>query len=254
MDKDSSAIWTSESIIDAAWSPQKLRDSVLPFERPAAPLAVPLNQELQAQILAQQQQILEELREIRQRQPPPPAPAPPGPAPLPPVPKDSLFCSVCGRKFSTHYRAVLHWRYIHKKETGINCKKCGKMFQTMKTMEEHLDQYHSGKNFYCTHCRKKGFDRYFEGKTLLKKHLVHSSKCKRSYQKALKSGHACQHCLSWFFDLKQHLRTCKHRPDKPSERFECGNQGCYSTFAQKKDRNYHQSYTCKTLPPSQRRR
>ena len=47
--------------------------------------------------------------------------------------------------------------------------------------------------------------------------------------------------------LHQHLKTCRHNPERPQQQYMCRNPGCGSVFSLLKKGNYHETHRCHLL-------
>ena len=83
-----------------------------------------------------------------------------------PIPMDSKICPKCTKTFSSHYRAVLHYKDQHLHQTKWQCSICDKYFTSAANLENHEENIHGSQNFQCCFC-----DNYFEMEKQLLKHL-----------------------------------------------------------------------------------
>ena len=156
-----------------------------------------------------------------------------------PIPMDSRHCPTCKKDFSSHYRAVLHFKYKHLHKTKWQCDLCHKYFTSQMNLDEHTELVHGDFNFLCTYCNT-GYE--------LEKHLLSHLKVHKRFYEALKEGILCDFCHQPKKDMQGHLKVCKHNPDRDTARFICTNAGCTSEFGRKKDRNYHSKKKCPNRP------
>ena len=155
-----------------------------------------------------------------------------------PIPMDSKICPEYTKTFSSHYRAVLHYKYQHLHQTKWQCSICDKYFTSAANLENHEENIHGSQNFQCCFCGN-----YFELEKQLLKHLeVH-----KRYHNAKKAGLMCKFCHQKVMDFYSHNPSCKHNPKRSSTKFKCRNEGCTSQFSQVKHRNYHEKKRCKYL-------
>ena len=153
-----------------------------------------------------------------------------------PIPLDSTTCPVCKKVLSSHYRAVLHYRFKHLHKTKWYCRACNKYFTSQHNLDEHDYNSHGDNDFSCYLC---GFTT--EHKKQLKAHL----KTHKRYKVAVNDELICEFCLHRKLDMKEHIKTCRHNPGRSHEKFSCTNKPCTSQFSRKKDRNYHEKNKCK---------
>ena len=153
------------------------------------------------------------------------------------IPAKSKDCTRCGQKFSSHYRAVLHFRAKHLHKTKWQCGTCQKFLTSQAILDQHIQTVHVDHKYKCRFC-KADKPTFCQSKDELEKHML---KHKR-FQRAEKH---CQFCLQVFADVDSHEKGCRHNPGLKADRFKCTNQGCDSTFSAKKYRNYHSKNLCK---------
>ena len=155
-----------------------------------------------------------------------------------PIPIDSKVCPKCSKSFSSHYRALLHYKYQHLHQTKWQCSVCDRYFTSAANLESHEDSIHGSQNYQCCFCGN-----YFE----LEKHLLKHLTVHKRYHQAKKSGLMCQFCHQRVLDFYSHNPSCKHNPQRSSSKFNCRNQGCTSQFSRVKHRNYHEKKRYKYL-------
>ena len=156
-----------------------------------------------------------------------------------PIPLDSSVCPVCNKQMSSHYRAVLHYRYRHLHRTKWYCQICNKYFTSQANLDEHEYTKHGDTQFSCYIC-----DFTSEHKRHLKTHL----KSHKRYKTAKSDGLICEHCLHRKLDVQGHQKTCIHNPNRDMQRYACRNKPCTSNFNMLKHRNYHEKKKCKHRP------
>ena len=69
-----------------------------------------------------------------------------------PIAMDSKICPKCSKSFSSHYRAVLHYKYQHLHQTKWQCSVCDKYFTSAANLENHEDNIHGSQNYQCCFC------------------------------------------------------------------------------------------------------
>ncbi|ERL90365.1 hypothetical protein D910_07714 [Dendroctonus ponderosae] len=126
-------------------------------------------------------------------------------------------CDVCGKRFSTKYRAEYHKKTIHLKDFNVHCEQCGRGFLYLTELTTHVRRVHDKEVniFYCTvaNCR-----RGFRSNAALKYHLQteHSDN---------KPQHICAQCNKTFHHISLYKRHLSRHTD--IKRFSCdtcGNQ------------------------------
>ena len=153
-----------------------------------------------------------------------------------PIALDCKVCPKCSKTFSSHYRAVLHYKYQHLHQTKWQCSICDKYFTSAANLENYEDNIHGSQNYQCCFCGN-----YFELEKQLLKHLtVHIR-----YHDAKKAGLMCKFCHQKVMDFYLHNPSCN--PKRSSTKFNCRNEGCTSQFSEVKHRNYHEKKRCKYL-------
>ena len=153
-----------------------------------------------------------------------------------PIPLDSSKCPVCNKQLSSHYRAVLHFRYRHLHRTKWHCKSCNKFFTSQANLDEHDYNKHGDNEYSCYLC---GFCSEH------KRHVITHLKSHKRYKYDKKDGLICEHCLHRKLDMVGHQKTCSLNPGRSLERFLCRNTPCTSSFNMLKHRNYHEKKHCK---------
>ena len=142
-----------------------------------------------------------------------------------PIAMDSKICPKCSKSFSSHYRAVLHYKYQHLHQTKWQCSICDKYFTSVANLGNHEENIHGSQNYQCCFCGN-----YFEMEKQLLKHLpVH-----KRYENAKKAGLMYKFCHQKVMDFYSHNPSCKHNPKRSSTKFNCRNEGCTSQFSQAK--------------------
>ena len=152
------------------------------------------------------------------------------------IPSKSKDCTRCGQSFSSHYRAVLHFRAKHLHQTKWQCGICQKFVTSQAILENHMQVVHVDHKFKCRFCKAES-PTFCQTKQELEAHM----KTHKRYQRAEKH---CEYCLQVFVDVDSHEKTCRHNPGVKAQRFTCTNEGCDSSFSAKKHRNYHSKKRC----------
>ena len=114
-----------------------------------------------------------------------------------PIPLDSSVCPVCNKQMSSHYRAVLHYRYRHLHRTKWYCQICNKYFTSQANLDEHEYTKHGDTQFSCYICEFTS-----EHKRHLKTHL----KSHKRYKIAKSDGLICEYCLHRKLDVQGHQK------------------------------------------------
>ena len=177
----------------------------------------------------------------------PPVSSPSAPTSLPSSSSDTLpaleagakTCPVCQKVFREYRKCQAHYITCHSRREGFQCKKCLKVLGTKANLASHQETFHKYTNFVCIICqfatsKKAGMAKHMKSQDRWVQH----------------PELRCQYCLQVLHNkdgLDQHLKTCRHNPERPQQQYMCRNPGCGSVFSLLKKRNYHEKHRCHLL-------
>lgn len=114
----------------------------------------------------------------------------------------SMDCPYCDRKFNNLQFINQHIKYTHKNDRQFLCNQCGKAFQKMSTLKNHLTVHTGERKYACLQCNKMFTQRH----TLVEHMRLHNNdklKCK-----------ICEKTYSTLSSYKRHTAD-KHIEEKP---------------------------------------
>ena len=189
------------------------------------------------------------LRRRGQAQPPVPAPqSQPVPVPtstspstlsIPPLEPGSKECPVCLKKFREYGKCKIHYDTKHARHPLHFCSKCNKALGSKEALANHNLHFHKATSYVCNICQFST-----SRKVSITKHMSTHQRWKDH------PNWRCQHCIQVFHNLDglhQHLKVCRHNPNKELQQYMCHNPGCGSTFTQLKRCNFHEVHKCHLL-------
>ena len=182
----------------------------------------------------------------QQQQPPVSSPSVPPSIPsssssdtLPALEVGAKTCPVCLKVFREYSKCQAHYVMHHSRREGFQCKKCLKVLGSKANLTTDQETFHKFTNFTCIICQFAT-----SRKAEMSKHM--KSHDRWVQHPALR----CKYCLQIPHNkdgLHQHLKTCKHNPERPQQQYMCRNPGCGSVFSLLKKRNYHEKHRCHLL-------
>ena len=147
--------------------------------------------------------------------------------------------------FREYSKCLAHYNTQHSRRAGFQCKKFLKVLGTKANLANHRETYHKYTNFVCNLCQFAT-----SKKAEMEKHM-------KSHDRWVQHPELrCRYCLQVLHNkdgLHQHLKTCRHNPERPQQQYMCRNPGCGSVFSLLKKRNYHKSHRCHLLKKNQGR-
>ena len=153
---------------------------------------------------------------------------------------DGVKCLTCGKEFSTHSRAMSHYKLKHLGLSTHQCDICKKFLGSPANLASHKATQHGGRSYRCKVCQTV-FKSTFKK---MEKHMKKHGGWVRSRDKGL----VCPFCLQVYSDASNHKNQCKHNPKAPRPSHMCRHPGCGALYSQIKYRNYHEAHKCPYRP------
>ena len=182
----------------------------------------------------------------QQQQPPVSSPSIPTSIPsssssdtLPALEVGAKTCPVCQKVFREYSKCQAHYVTRHSRREGFQCKRCLKVLGSKASLITYQEAFHQFTNFACIICQFAS-----SRKAEMSKHM-------KSHDRWVQHPELrCKYCLQVLHNkdgLHQHLKTCRHNPERPQQQYMCRNPGCGSVFSLLKKRNYHEKHRCHLL-------